>query len=78
MIAALQAMQGRYVGAYHVTVVDIDQHPGLESKWGEKVPVLLEVDVEICHYFLDTDLLTRHLANPAKQGASTDSTMLLR
>lgn len=64
MIAALQEMRGRFSGSYVVEVVDIDHHPALETKWGDKVPVLLNGDVEICHYFLDTDRLTLHLANP--------------
>ena len=65
MIAALQDMQGRFADTYVVNVLDIDQQPALESQWGDKVPVLLEGDVEICHYFLDADRLARHLANPA-------------
>lgn len=64
MIAALQEMQGRFSGSFVVEVVDIDRHPALETKWGDKVPVLLDGDVEICHYFLDADRLTLHLVNP--------------
>ena len=78
MIAALQEMQGRFADSYVFNVVDIDEHPALESKWGDKVPVLLAANVEICHYFLDADRLAQHLANPAQQGASADSTALLR
>ena len=78
MIAALQDMQGRFADTYVVNVLDIDQQPALESQWGDKVPVLLEGDVEICHYFLDADRLTQHLANPAQQPAKSDSTALLR
>ena len=65
MIAALQDMRGRFADTYVVIVLDIDQQPALESQWGDKVPVLLEGDVEICHYFLDADRLAQHLANPA-------------
>ena len=78
MIAALQELQGRFVDTFVMDVVDIDEHPALESKWGDKVPVLLAADVEICHYFLDADRLTQHLANPAQQGANADSTALFR
>ena len=78
MIAALQDMRGRFADTYVVIVLDIDQQPALESQWGDKVPVLLEGDVEICHFFLDADRLARHLANQAQQGASADSTALLR
>ena len=78
MISALQEMQGRFADSYVVKVVDIDEHPALESIWGDKVPVLLVADVEICHYFLDADRLAQHLANPAQQGVSADSTVLFR
>ena len=64
MIAALQELQGRFAGSFAVDVIDIDQYPALETKWGDKVPVLLDDDVEICHYFLDPDRLTMHLSHP--------------
>ena len=64
MIAAMQQLQGRFAEGYDIEVVDVDQHPALESKWGDKVPVLLDGDVEICHYFLDPDLLATHLNPP--------------
>lgn len=64
MIMALQELQGRFVDPYVVDVVDIDQHPALEAKWGNMVPILLDGEVEICHYLLDADRLTLHLACP--------------
>ena len=64
MIAALQEMQGRSPQLFDVDVVDVDQHPALETQWGEKVPVLLDGDTEICHYFLAPDQLALHLAQP--------------
>lgn len=63
MITALQESQGRFVGGFVFDVIDIDQHPALETKWGDKVPVLLDGEVEICHYFLDPDRLTMHLSH---------------
>ena len=63
MIAALQELQGRSASCFEVNVIDIDQYPALETKWGDKVPVLLDDDVEICHYFLDPDRLTMHLSH---------------
>lgn len=36
-----------------VTVVDVDQHPELEARWDELVPVVLHGDTELCHYHLD-------------------------
>ena len=38
--------------------------PALETKWGDKVPVLLDGESEICHYFLAPDQLALHLAQP--------------
>ena len=38
-------------------VIDVDAHPALEARYGERVPVLLagapEAGVELCHYRLD-------------------------
>ena len=65
MIAALQAMQGRFAVGYVLNVIDVDQHPQLEAIWGDKVPVLLDAGVEICHYFLDVERLAQHLMNRA-------------
>ena len=62
MIAALEKLQGRFSLAFDVTVVDIDQHPALEAEWGEKVPVLLLDEREICHYFLDENALRQVLS----------------
>lgn len=68
MITALQVLQGRFFDEYVVEVVDVDLHPALEERWGDKVPVLLDGEVEICHYFLDTDQLAKHLL-PAEKRA---------
>jgi hypothetical protein len=43
-------------------VVDVDRHPELEEKWGDKVPVLLDGDLEICHYFLDVEVVDARLS----------------
>jgi len=37
----------------NVELVDVDQHPELEARYDELVPVLLWGDEELCHYFLD-------------------------
>ena len=75
MIVALQTMQGHLIDGYVVDVIDVDQHPALEAKWGDKVPVLLDGDEEICHYFLDQDRLRLHLV---KHGLSVESATHLR
>jgi glutaredoxin len=60
MIAALEQFQGRY--SFEIEVVDVDSKPRLEEKWGDKVPVLLDGDRELCHYFLDIDVVDARLA----------------
>ncbi len=60
LIAALEQFQGRY--AFEIEVIDVDRHPRLEEKWGDKVPVLLDGDREICHYFLDFEAVDARLA----------------
>lgn len=59
MIAALDDFRGRFPLAFDIEVIDIDRHPALETKWGDKVPVLLDADREICHYYLDEAALSR-------------------
>ena len=60
MIAALEQLRGRH--DFQVKVIDVDRHPELEEKWGEKVPVLLDGEREICHYFLDVEAVEARLA----------------
>ena len=59
-MAALAQFQGRY--DFEIEVVDVDRHPALEERWGDKVPVLLDGEREICHYFLDADAVDARLA----------------
>lgn len=51
MRAALVQFRARY--EFEVDVVDVDRDPALEERWGDKVPVLLDGEREICRYFLD-------------------------
>lgn len=60
MLAALRQFQGRY--DFEVVVVDVDRDPALEEKWGDKVPVLLDGERELCHYFLDHEVVDARLA----------------
>jgi thioredoxin reductase (NADPH) len=60
MVAALQQLQGRF--PFQVEVIDVDSHPELEEKWGDKVPVLLDGERELCHYTLDLAVLERRLS----------------
>jgi glutaredoxin len=59
MIAGLKQFQARY--RFDIEVVDVDRHPHLEEKWGDKVPVLLDGERELCHYFLDFDVVDARL-----------------
>ena len=43
-------------------VLDVDADPGLEARYGERVPVLLLDGDELCHYFLDVDRVRRALS----------------
>lgn len=44
-----------------VDIVFIDGDADLEARYGTRVPVLAEGEVEICQYFLDAEALRRHL-----------------
>ena len=60
LVAALKQFQARY--DFDIRVVDVDSRPELEEKWGDKVPVLLDGDLEICHYYLDFEAVDARLA----------------
>jgi thioredoxin reductase (NADPH) len=60
MHTALQHLQGRF--SFDIQVVDVDNHPEAEARWGDKVPVLLDGEIEICHYHLDVAALDARLA----------------
>ena len=51
MIASLQALQSVHPFAFEI--VDVDGNPELEDRYGERVPVLVAADIELCHYHLD-------------------------
>jgi thioredoxin reductase (NADPH) len=57
LIAALEAFRSRSPREFHVDVIDVDDHPALEARWGDKVPVLLVGETEVCHYFFDAAAL---------------------
>lgn len=59
MQTALESIQGGL--SFNLDIVDVDDHPELEARYGELVPVLLDGEVEICHYFLDQAKLAAHL-----------------
>jgi thiol-disulfide isomerase/thioredoxin len=70
MAAALAPLAARF-GAV-VTVVDVDADSALESRYGERVPVLILGEpgqgVELCHYHLDAAAVTEALSAPPASG----------
>lgn len=61
MLAGLRVLPaGR---SFLVTVVDVDADAGLEQRFGDKVPVLMHGDRELCHYHLDVAAVTEYLVN---------------
>lgn len=46
---------------FEVDWVDVDAFPELEARYGERVPVLVHADRELCHFFLDVPAVTAYL-----------------
>lgn len=61
MIAQLNELRAR--GLLSFVVVDIQDRPDLEARYGEWVPVLMAGDNELCHYHLDKAALDAWLAD---------------
>lgn len=61
MITALRELQGRC--RFRLDVVDVDSDPALESRYGDKVPVLVRNGDELCHYRLEASVITALLAD---------------
>lgn len=60
MTAALRELQSRF--HFQFAVVDVGSDPALERRYGERVPVLVCGDRELCHYRLDTAEITAFLS----------------
>ena len=58
MLQALARLQP--VLDFEVTVVDVDDDTELAARYGERVPVLLAGDKELCCHFLDEDGLREY------------------
>jgi Glutaredoxin-like domain (DUF836) len=43
--------------------IDVDTDPALEARWGERVPVLLDGERELCHYRVDRAALVAYLGS---------------
>ena len=51
MVASLHELQARLL--FRLEVVDVDGNAELATRYGERVPVLVANEEEICHYYLD-------------------------
>ncbi len=52
-------------GLFTLESIDLEDHPELESRFGEWVPVLMADTTELCHYYLDEAVLREWLARQA-------------
>jgi hypothetical protein len=60
MVAGLRALQAG--SPFDLEIIDVDQDPVLEAKYGELVPVLVGTDGELCHYHLDVAKVNDYLS----------------
>jgi hypothetical protein len=51
-------------GRATVEIVDVDDSVATERKYGLRIPVLVDGDVELSSYTLDRDRVERHLSQP--------------
>ena len=59
MRAAVEPWRARL--GLELVEVDVDDDPVLEARLGEKVPVLMGGEEEICHHFFDEEAFKRCL-----------------
>jgi thiol-disulfide isomerase/thioredoxin len=57
MLAALQELKPDY--PFQLEVVDVDSDSDLQSRYGQRVPVLMAGNREICHYHFDLNAFAR-------------------
>ena len=58
MLQALARLQP--VLGFEITVLDVDDDPALATRYGDRVPVLLAGDKELCCHFLEEDSLREY------------------
>lgn len=60
MEAAVERLRGEF--DFALAKVDVDADPELETRFGDRVPVLLDGEEgELCHYFLDEPKVREYL-----------------
>jgi hypothetical protein len=60
MIEALRRLQG--LERFEIAVVDVDADLEVERRHGERVPVLMHGERELCHFRLDAAAVTAYLS----------------
>jgi hypothetical protein len=60
MVASLRALQALHPFALQVR--DVDDDPQLDARYGDRVPVLLAGDEELCHFRLEPAAVNAWLA----------------
>lgn len=60
MQGQLQVLQDEH--DFSLQTVDIDDDPALEAAYGERIPVLMHGEMEICHYFLEVSKLHQYFS----------------
>ena len=60
MIEALRGLQGFF--HFEIAITDVDADPELARRHGGKVPVLMHGGHELCHYHLDSTIVTAYLS----------------
>ena len=61
MISGLRRLQARF--HFELAIVDVDSDPELQRRHGEKVPVLMHGERELCHAALEPVSVTAYLEN---------------
>ena len=61
LVDALESIAAEH--GWRIEIVDVDQHPELEARWDELVPVLLHGERELCHYHLDAAAVRAYCRN---------------
>lgn len=59
MECALQRLRDQL--GFRLVVRDVDTSPEWQRRYGDRVPVLMAENTELCHYFLDEAGLRRYL-----------------
>lgn len=57
----LEALQQQYDFTLNIVDIDADNDNYLRLRYGERIPVLTIGEQEICHYYLNQDLLLTYL-----------------